>query len=371
MDQPLQDSSAQPASKPRRRWLRRVLYGGLGTIGATALTGAGVGYFISVPPYRGPRSDHFDGDKFFNPGGAPQRGFSSLLSWLFNREEGPWDEFTEMAPAPPPPRRIERGALRATMVNHSTVLLQFDGLNILTDPVWSERVSPFSWIGPRRHAPPGIRFDDLPPIDVVLLSHNHYDHLDIDTVEKLAEQHHPKFFAPLGVGSWLRDRGLPGVQPEMDWWERLPVADGVELHCVPAHHFSGRGLFDRDTTLWCGYMLESQSSGRIFFAGDSAEGPHYAEIAKRFPGIRFALLPIGAYRPEWFMKPVHMSPQGAVNTHHTLSPEWSMGIHFGTFAQADDGQREPIDTLNTALDAAAIPRDRFRALANGEGWEVG
>ena len=157
---------------------------------------------------------------------------------------------------------------------------------------------------------------------------------------------------------------------DMDWWDGAALGNGMHLTCVPAQHFANRGMFDRDTTLWCGFMLEGEA-GQVYFAGDSGDGAHFDEIARRFTSIRLALLPIGAYRPRWFMAPVHMGPDDAVEVHRRLGAHWSMGIHFGTFAQADDGEEEPVELLNETLDKLGIPREKFRALANGESWGVG
>jgi L-ascorbate metabolism protein UlaG (beta-lactamase superfamily) len=287
-----------------------------------------------------------------------------MLRWITNREQGAWKELTPVTPAPPPPKRVED--LRVTFVNHSTLLIQIAGLNILTDPVWSERVSPMSWVGPKRHKSVGIRFEDLPPIDVILLSHNHYDHLDIDTLERLMHEHPAHIYTSLGVGTYLATQGITAVT-ETDWWDSLDLGNGIRLHATPAFHFSNRGLFDRNTSLWCGFLLEAPK-GNVYFAADTGFGPFFEEIRKRFGPPRLSLLPIGAYRPRWFMSPVHMGPDEAVRVHQILDSRQSIGIHFGTFAQADDGEDEPIDLLNATLDQEGIPRTSFIALPNGGTW---
>jgi len=327
---------------------------------------AGFGYKFSVPPYRGATSDHFDGKTFFNPGGKETGGFGSLLKWIANRDEAPWPEFAPVVPGPPPPRRVDD--LRVTFVNHSTVLIQTGGMNILTDPVWSERASPVSWAGPKRHRPPGLRFEELPPIDLILLSHNHYDHLDVDTLGRLARDHAPRIYTPLGNTAYLDSIGVADSH-DMDWWDAIDIGHGIRLTCLPAWHFSSRGLFDRNTTLWSGFMMEGPP-GQIYFAGDTGYGPFFEEIARQFTRIRLAILPIGAYRPRWFMSPVHMGPDEAVRAHQVLNATQSMAIHFGTFALADDGDAEPIELLNSTLDELGIPRDRFRTLTHGEAWDV-
>ncbi|MBS1911997.1 MAG: MBL fold metallo-hydrolase [Bacteroidetes bacterium] len=318
---------------------------------------------FSAPKYLGPVTDHFDGNRFFNQG-VLRTGFKDLLRWIFHRDAGPWRSFTEYPPGPPPPERAGEGELLVTFVNHSTVLIQLDGVNILTDPVWSHRISPVSFAGPVRHRPAGIRFEDLPPIDVVLLSHNHYDHLDAPTMQRLAREHGPRIFTSLGNTAYLESIGV-GNSSDMDWWDGAELPGHLQLTCVPAQHFSGRGLGDRDCTLWCGFVVEGKG-GTVYFAADTGMAQHhFTAIRERFNDITLALLPIGAYRPRWFMAPVHMGPDEAVEAHLLLQARQSMGIHFGTFAQADDGEFEPIELLNETLDVRGIAREEFFVLENG------
>jgi L-ascorbate metabolism protein UlaG (beta-lactamase superfamily) len=326
---------------------------------------------IEMRLYRGPVTDHFDGEHFYNPASQVPHGSGGLLKWLANREQGPWREWTDAPPGPPPPARVSDGGLRVTFIGHSTVLIQMDGMNFLTDPIWSMRASPFTWIGPRRHRPPGLRLEHLPPIDIVLQSHDHYDHLDIPTLRRLTARHRLKFLVPLGVRARLTARKIPGgaEAAELDWWQSISVSEEIKITVVPARHFSGRSLRDRNRTLWCGYMIEGPS-GAVFFAGDTGFGTHFSEIRERFPKIRLALLPIGAFRPQWFMGPVHMSPQDAVCAHQELRAASSMATHFGTFSLADDGEEEPVTELQRALQAAGIPASRFITLDCGQGMEI-
>ena len=320
--------------------------------------------------YRGQTSDHFDGEHFYNPGNGRPGGPCGLLKWLANRKPGTWRKWTDAACGPAPPQRVTGGRIRVTFVGHSTVLIQMDGLNILCDPIWSMRASPFSLIGPRRHRPPGILFDDLPPIDLVLQSHDHYDHFDVPTLRKISTHWHPKYVVPLGVGTRLESKNIaPSSQvTELDWWQMTTVTDNVRVTSVPARHFSGRGLRDRNKTLWCGYVIEGPS-GVVCFAGDTGDGSHFREINSRFPNVRLAFLPLGAFRPEWFMGPVHISPSDAVRAHEELGATTSIGIHFGTFRLADDGEDEPVVALQQALDAAK-PSHPFCVLEPGEGREI-
>jgi len=313
-------------------------------------------------PFDGRRYGNLDADAA--PLGAALLKF---LKWMRNRRRGRWNAWTEAPPAAPPSERVAAPRWRATFVNHATVLLQGAGVNVLTDPVWSERASPVRFAGPRRHRPPGIRFEDLPPLDVVLVSHDHYDHFDFATVRRIAAVHPGAIFAT-GRGNRRRLAAL-GVRraAELDWWESVEPAPGLRVTAVPARHFSGRGL-RRDRTLWAGFVV-SNGAGTIFFAGDSGYGPHFAEIGARFPGIALAILPIGAYEPRWFMRPMHVSPSEAVRAAKDLGARAAIGIHFGTFELADDGEDEPVVELREAL-AKAPDAPAFRALGFGESWDV-
>ncbi len=254
--------------------------------------------------------------------------------------------------------RGEGGKLQVTLVNHSTVLLQQRTSHILTDPIWSERASPLPWIGPRRRRSPGVRREDLPRIDIVLISHNHYDHLDLQTLRWLASRGDPVFIVPIGVSRLLRSERIGPVY-ELDWGEARNV-ETTTVHCVPALHFSSRGIFDRNKTLWCGYVINHES-GIIYFAGDTAFGDHFAQIHEWFGSPRLALLPIGAYEPRWFMSSVHMGPEEAVRAHEILGSGTSIPIHHGTFQLADDG----IDTAKHQLLTSSKP-DSFLTLENGQ-----
>jgi L-ascorbate metabolism protein UlaG (beta-lactamase superfamily) len=261
--------------------------------------------------------------------------------------------------------------LRVTFVNHATVLLQTEGCNLITDPMWSQRASPVEWVGPKRHRDPGIRFEDLPHIDCILISHNHYDHLDVTTLRRLRQRDHPAIFCPLGVRRLLKKIGFEKVY-ELDWWQDHAWRQ-FRIHCVPAQHFAARTPFDRNRTLWCGWVVECNPSkctpGDIYFAGDTGFGEHFAAISERFTNLRLALLPIGAYQPEWFMGSIHMNPEEAVKAHNILGAGSSMGIHFGTFSLADDAEAEATDRLYEVLDLVREPNS-FWILNHGEGRNV-
>ena len=304
--------------------------------------------FFNAPKYRGPRSDHFNGKRFVNLRPTQHAGFVDLLKWVTNRDEGPWTEWREITPSVPS-RRSDQ--LRVTWVNHSTMLIQVANVNVLTDPIWSKRCSPVQWAGPKRHHAPGIRFEDLPPIDAVLISHNHYDHMDAGTLRRLERKH---TFVGLGNAAFLKGA------TDLDWWQSAEIASGVRVHCVPAQHFSSRGITDRDANLWCGFVLETPR-GPIYFAGDTGYGPHFQMIRERFGPMQLALLPIGAFRPEWFMCGVHISPTDAVRAARELGAAVSIPMHYYTFHLGDDGQDEPVETLRRAL----TPDVRFEVLVPG------
>jgi L-ascorbate metabolism protein UlaG (beta-lactamase superfamily) len=305
-----------------------------------------------------PFPKHFDGRRFFNPGAPSAAGFFAVLRWMLTSRREPSPRFVFDVEPSQPPSSVEEGQIRATIINHSTVLLQQLACHILTDPIWSEWASPIPGLGPRRRRKPGVAWENLPRIDVVLLSHNHYDHLDLPSLRRLAQRGQPQFVVPTGVARLLRSRGIGPVH-ELDWGESTTLS-GIVIHSVPAMHFSARGLFDRDATLWCGYMIESPG-GLVYFAGDTGFGAHFAAIRERFGPPRLALLPIGAYEPRWFMSPVHMAPDEAVRAHEILAARHSIAIHHGTFQMADDG----LDTAKRQLLACA-PGDSFLVLNNGQ-----
>ncbi len=306
------------------------------------------------PPF--PR--HFDGKRFFNPDAPQARGVLDVLRWKLTTRPEPSPRFVSDVEPSKPPSSVDGNELSITLINHSTLLLQQCGINILTDPIWSERASPFTSVGPRRRRVPGVRWEDLPPIHLVLLSHNHYDHLDLATLRRLAERGPCQFIVPLGVARLLASRSIGPVH-ELDWGGSLPFARSM-IHSVPAQHFSARALLDRNRTLWCGYVIEAANRA-VYFAGDTGFGDHFAALRERFGPPRLALLPIGAYEPRWFMAPMHMSPDDAVKAHQILGARTSIAIHHGTFQLGDDG----IDTPQRRLVACA-PGDSFLVLTNGQ-----
>lgn len=324
------------------------------------------------PYYHGPVSDHFDGRIFFNPNGKPPATLKGLLKWQFgggHRAKWPAAWPSPFAHAVPEPA-VRDHNLRVTMVGHASLLVQVAGVNILTDPVWSQRVSPFSFAGPKRVNAPGIAFDDLPPIGIVLLSHNHYDHLDIATLKRLQAVHDPLLVTPLGNDAVVR-AGVPGMRMMTGDWDDRFELDELTVHIEPAHHWSARGTKDRRMALWAGFVIDTPS-GKIYFAGDTGfhDGIIYRRLAQRHGGFRLAILPIGAYEPRWFMEPHHQNPDEAVRGMKLCNAAFAAGCHWGTFRLTDEPIEEPREKLQEALDRRGVPRERFRAMRAGEVWDI-
>lgn len=308
---------------------------------------AAAGCAVLTPMYMGPRSDHFDGVRFRNYEPTPAGALGDFVRRANPlRRHGRWPAW-DVTPTDTPPPRVAGSALRVTFVNHATVLVQTAGLNILTDPVWSLRVGPVAGIGVERHRPPGIRFEDLPTIDVVLLSHDHYDHMDIPTLRRIAARDRPRIVTGLGNAGYLAVRGVPGGH-DLDWWQSTTLAPNVRVTAVPARHWSARGIDEHDRTLWAGFVVETPD-GNIYFAGDTGDGRIMALLHERFPAIRLALLPIAPERPRRALAPRHMSAGEAVRVARLLGAGAAMGIHFGTFRQGDDADGEAADSLRAAL----------------------
>jgi len=309
-------------------------------------------------------SDHFDGRKFFTPNAPPERGVGALLRWMLTRNQAKWKPELRTSTSLPP-AIVEGNGVLVTFVNHSTVLIQIQGVNILTDPIWSERASPFSFAGPRRFSQPGVDFDKLPPIHIVLLSHNHYDHMDAPTLRRLQQAHAPRVYMALGNEPYLRQIGMrrPHI---LDWWQSERYSANLTVHCAPAQHFSGRSMADRDRALWCSWLLETLG-GNIYFGGDTGFGPHFQQVKDRFGRFRLAFLPIGAYAPRWFMGPVHMDPDEAVRAHEILDPDMSIGIHHEAFSLADEAQYEPRERIE---ELARERRLNFVVPRNGDAITV-
>ena len=311
-------------------------------------------------------SDHYNGKVFFNPGDqvAP-KNFFSFLKWKFTNNPAKWPKkidppYTQAIPVTSSEKLI------ATFVNHASFLIQVDGINILTDPIWSKRTSPLSFAGPSRVHPPGIDFLKLPKIDLVLISHNHYDHMDSETIRMLEEKFSPIFIVPLGNINKMKSFKAKNIV-ELDWWNTFDHSSEIKITLTPAKHWSSRTLGDRNEALWGSFMIESKKD-KIYFAGDTGHGPHFLEIHKRLGSPTLSLLPIGSYEPRWFMKDMHVNPEEAVLAHIDLDSKLSLGMHFGTFQLTDEAIDAPEKDLSMALDRLKVKN--FKIIKPGTSIEL-
>jgi L-ascorbate metabolism protein UlaG (beta-lactamase superfamily) len=327
---------------------------------------AAVAYAMNA--YYDPAKPHHTRDGFRN--NYPQPPRASFLKWQWERWEQGLPKTPEGGwhfPVDQPDiafLRSNRSEFTATWIGHATVLLQIGGVNILTDPMFGERASPVSFAGPKRVVPPTPDLEQLPHIDIVLISHNHYDHLDVGSVERLARQQGgpPRFYVPLGLKPWFANLGI--VADEMDWWDARNDS-GLVVHFVPSQHWSARTLLDRDETLWGGFVVEHPRF-RLMYTGDTGYSRDFADIQRRFASFDLALIPIGAYEPRWFMAPQHIDPDEAVRIHQELHARQSLGVHWGTFVLTDEPLDEPPRRLARALREANLAPDAFWALHVGE-----
>jgi L-ascorbate metabolism protein UlaG (beta-lactamase superfamily) len=318
---------------------------------------------------RFPVSDHCDGTHFFNPAGRLQaRGFSELPRWWWQRlvkgQGARWPRSVPPPRTPDLPAGASAGQMAVTFIGHSTFLLQLPGLNILTDPVFASHAGPFGLLGPKRIRPAALRLGQLPRIDVVVLSHCHYDHLDLAALRWLSRHHRPSVITTLGNRAWLEARGV-GCVTELDWWESANATPELRATCTPAQHFAARTPWDKALTLWGGFILRT-AAGLVYFAGDTGWAPHFAEINARLGAPALALLPIGAYEPRWFMEAVHLNPDEAVRAHCALGARQSLGMHFGTFQLTDEAIDAPPQALAAARTAHQVAPADFAVLDFGE-----
>ena len=306
-----------------------------------------------------PGSDHFNGKTFFNPGSPSERGLLDVLRWQLTSRRPRWPRWVEVAPQTPPPAPRDE-AIAVTWINHATFLLQTAQQCLLTDPIFSERCSPVRWAGPRRVHAPGVAFAALPKIDVVLLSHDHYDHCDGPTLRRLAREHQPLFIAPLGHHTLLARAGAARIV-ELDWWQAHSPAADFTVTLTPARHWSRRLPGGTNRRLWGGFFLHT-AQRRVWFAGDSGyDGALFREIGQRCGAPDLALLPIGAYEPRWFMQPAHMNPEEAVRAHRDSGARQSLAMHWGAFQLTDEGRDAPVQALELARRAAGVSAGEFSA----------
>ena len=323
---------------------------------------------LAAPDYKRSVTDHFNGKKFYNRIDSDM-GFLDFLKFSlpFAFVKDKWPEWIDAAPKKIPRQRQTGDEISVTYINHATVLIQVDGINIITDPIFSRRTSSLSWIGPKRVRNPGVNFADLPDIDVILISHNHYDHLDIESLKLLhaknPENQPPLILSGLGNGLLFDDTGFSNFK-DLDWDDSVHFRD-IEFIFTETRHRSGRGILDQNGTLWGGFVIKSRR-GNIYFAGDSGYGPHFKKTYNTHGDFILALLPIGAYEPRWFMKIAHLNPQDAVTAHMDLNTPKSMGLHFGTFQLTYESINQPVIDLKRALKDKQVPESDFIVPEFGE-----
>lgn len=323
--------------------------------------------------YDGPVSDHFDGLHFFDPDGASPKSLGEVLRWQFGggRTREVWPDWVPSPYADVPPPRVDGAKVRFCFVGHASWLIQTGGLNILVDPVWSMRASPVSFAGPKRHNDPGIAFEKLPKIDVVLVSHGHYDHLDVATLSRLAATFGPRVITPLGNDITMHAADEAIKAEAFDWHQRVELGGGLAVTLVPTRHWSARGLFDRNKALWASFVLETPA-GKLYIVCDSGygDGRHFRRVAEAHGPLRLAILPIGAYEPRWFMRDQHMNPEDAVKALADCGAEQALAHHHGTFQLTDEAIDAPAIALGEALEAAKVPRKKFLTLKPGQVFEI-
>lgn len=319
--------------------------------------------------YNGPPSDHFNGKQFFHAGlPSTDKGILELLRWKLFSKPARWPALIPARTGLKPDSRVD--ALRITAIGHSSMLIQAAGVNILVDPVWSDRTSPFRSIGPRRHNPPSVAFDDLPPIHAVLVTHNHYDHMDTVTLARLWQRNKPAVISPLGNDAVIRKDARDVKVQTGDWWQSFNVSDHVRATIVPAYHWSARSLGDRRFALWGGFILDTPD-GIVYCAGDSGyqDGRIFPEIRERCGKPRVAILPIGAYEPRWFMKSQHADPAQAVQIAIDCGAQHILGIHWATFQLTDEPWDEPAQLLERVMREQKTTGLTAQALRPGDIWE--
>lgn len=324
--------------------------------------------YLKQPRVRRPRSDHFDGSRFFNPTRPPyyeKPSFLTLASRLASHSASTWPKQAPVRKSKPA-RYILGGNVEATMIGHATVLLQTCGINILTDPIYQTHASPVPPIGPQRISVPGVAFDDLPPLDLILISHNHYDHLDLATLTQLVQRDNPLIIAGIGNEKTLAQTGSTKITT-MDWEDTFSFDQQISITCERAYHWSRRNLFDYNKSLWCGYSIKTPY-GSYYFAGDTGygDGSHFEYTGTMRGPFRLAMIPIGAYLPRNILQEQHISPHEAVVAHQKLNALKSMAIHFDTFKLADESYGEAVKDLRHATRLKQIPDEEFIALRAGE-----
>ena len=326
----------------------------------------------SNPYYSGPVTDHFDGTRFFVPQRkARDRGLIDVAKWRWRETAAIWPQSLPSGAQDRPPEAVAGADIRISYIGHASVLLQTHGVNLLVDPVWSERASPFTFAGPKRVNDPGVALTDLPKLDAILVSHNHYDHLDMASLSWLARHRPAPVITPLGNDTIMKKGDAKIDARAFDWGARVEIARGVFVHLEPAYHWSARGLFDKRMALWCAFVIETPS-GKIYHVADTAfhDGTIFHDMRKKHGDMRLAILPIGAYEPRWFMKEQHVDPHEAVGIMEITGAHQAMAHHWGTFQLTDEDIHEPPRVLKQALAKGGHAEERFRVFRPAEVFDL-
>jgi L-ascorbate metabolism protein UlaG (beta-lactamase superfamily) len=323
--------------------------------------------------YDGPVRGHFNGKTFSNYTENNNHGLIDVLKWkLLGKRAKAWPKHHNNKSEDTPPPIVNGKSIRVSMIGHATLLVQTQGLNFITDPVYSERASPFDFVGPRRVLAPGVKFENLPKIDAILLSHNHYDHMDIATLKRIVERDKSLILAPLGNDIILRKHGVNTEIEALDWNQIYKMTPKVNIILTPAEHWSSRYVIDKNRALWGGFIIQAPG-GNIYFAGDTGygDGRIFKKIKDQYGTPKIAILPIGAYEPRWFMKIAHLNPKDAVLAFIDMGKPKTLGMHFGVFRLTDEAYDSPVRELNIALaDLAPDDKGKFSPMFPGEILEI-
>ncbi len=319
---------------------------------------------------------NFTHKKYENIGNVGDPSLFGLIKWKLTRTKPIWPELPANKPITPNiniPKKSLNDEIILSYVNHSTMLIQIGGENILTDPIWSSYAGPFGEFGVKRSIYPGIDMDSLPDIDFILISHSHYDHLDIPTIDALAKKHEPRIITGLGVSRYIDYcQEKAGRCYELEWWENVKIVDSeVTFHFVPAYHWSSRYFFDKDTSLWGGFII-SREKDNIYFSGDTgfSDGEIFKKIKEKYGEIKLSLLPIGAYKPSWFFSNMHISPLEAVKISKILDSSYTVPIHYDTFELTDDNYDDPLTDLKKAMIDEQVPEEKIKIMSAGSLWKI-
>ena len=303
------------------------------------------------------KNNNFDGERYFHPWPELAKNLLTVLKWQWTSKKKPWPKQIQNKSAPEFAKNLKAQDIEITFINHATVYFRHAGLSFITDPHWGLRASPITFAGPKRVRAAGAKIEGLPALDYVLVSHNHYDHLDIPSLKKLNSIYNPKFLIPKGDAKLMTEAGILNFI-ELDWWDEVDLPNDCKIIFVPVKHWSARNLSDRNKSLWGGFIIQSPDKN-IFFAGDTGYCDIFKTLSDKYGFFDVALLPIGAYEPRWFMKDAHMNPQEAVQAHQDLKSKFSMAIHFGLWQLTDEAMEQPAIDLELSLKQSQIPAEKF------------